>query len=298
MKELAGKTAVVTGGGSGIGRAIVLALAAAGTNVVVADINKEAADAVADEVSAYGVGSLGVKADVSKLEEVEALADAAYAKFNSVEILCNNAGVTLRPFRAHWDCSYEDWQWIMNINFGGILHGHLVFVPRMLKTSGEKHIVNTSSMSTFITLPGTGPYTAAKSAVDGLSNSAREELKQFGIGVSMLNPGPIRTGLVATSDQVMTEEQRAKNEKVKVWSDASTSFFPQKTAELEAVKKIVDPDVPSNYGEYITPKHVGRFVIEGILKNKPYIMTHPLPLEQIQPRFDAIINAVPTYPEK
>ena len=209
MKDIAGRTAVVTGAGGGIGRAIALALAENGANVVVSDIEADAARAVAEEVGAHGVGSLAVRADVSRLADVEALATAAYGRFSSVEVLVNNAGVTLRPFRASWDTSYEDFQWMMNVNFWGVLHGHHVFVPRMRQGPGEKHIVNTSSMASVLSIAGHSAYSAAKAAVDGLSNAAREELKTQGIGVSILHPGPVRTRIV-TSERLRRAEDRSE----------------------------------------------------------------------------------------
>ncbi|MBM4764773.1 SDR family NAD(P)-dependent oxidoreductase [Bacillus sp. B15-48] len=296
MKEIKGKTAVVTGAGGGMGRSIALALANEGANVVVVDIEEELAKAVAAEVAEYGVGSLGLKADVSKLKDIEAVADAAYDKFKSVEILCNNAGVTLRPFRAHWDASYEDWNWMMNINFWGVLNGHLTFVPRMMNTPGEKHIVNTSSMASLMDIAGHAAYSASKAAVDGLSNSAREELKLFDIGVSVFHPGAVRTR-ITTSDRLMDEKHKSEQKYVKSWSDYVNEISNPIVESKKVVEPEIDPDVPTNAFEYISPKHTGMFVIEGILKNKPHIMTHPLPMDKIQSRFDGILGAVPTYPE-
>lgn len=294
MKEIKGKTAVVTGAGGGIGRSIALELAKEGANVVVVDIEEDVALKVAEEVKTYGVDSFGMKVDVSKFEEVKALADAAYEKFGSVEILVNNAGVTLRPFRAHWDATIEDYKWMMNINFWGVLHGHLAFVPRMLETPGEKHIVNTSSMASLWDIAGHACYSASKAAVDGLSNSAREELKHFGIGVTILHPGTVRTR-IGTSDRLMKEEHQKKQSGVKAWAD-----YVNNEVNIAQKKDVVipefDPDIPSNSMEYITPKYCGMFVVEAIRKNKPHVTTHPL-IDAVQKRFDDILDAVPTYPE-
>lgn len=299
MMKISGKTAVVIGGGSGIGKSIALALANEGANVVIADIEKQAADEVSHEIAEYGVDSFAMRVDVSKFEEVQALANAVYEKYSSVDILCNNAGVTLRPFRAHWDCSLEDWRWIMNINFWGVLHGHMAFVPRMIKTDSEKHIVNTSSMASLWSIAGHAAYTASKAAIDGLSLCAREELKRFNIGVSILHPSTVRTRIV-TSDRLMTKDQRIAQTKVKPWGDYYTNSLNKKPSESglktnnEQAER--DPDIPSGPDEYITPKYVGMFVVEGILKNKPHITTHPLPLDRIQERFNGILDSVPTFP--
>jgi NAD(P)-dependent dehydrogenase (short-subunit alcohol dehydrogenase family) len=142
------------------------------------DIEEDVARKVAAECAEFGVKSFGRKADVSKLEEIQALADAAYNEFGSVEILVNNAGVTLRPFRAHWETSPKDWNWIFSVNFFGVLNGHLAFVPRMIEPPGEKHIVNTSSAASLYDIVGHAAYSATMAACDTLSNNAREELKK------------------------------------------------------------------------------------------------------------------------
>lgn len=289
MKELKGKNAVITGAGGGIGRAIALEFAKNGVNVMVTDIEEDVALKVAEEAKALGVKAFGHKVDVSSKDEMFALAETAYAELGSVELLVNNAGVTLRPFRAHWDTSYKDWKWIFDVNFGGVLNGHMAFVPRMLKTPGEKHIVNTSSLASLYDIAGHCAYSATKAAVDGFSNSAREELKLFDIGVSVLHPGTVRTRIV-TSDRLMSEEQRAEQATVKSWNEYTGAVLPN--AGLDVPQ---DPDIPVDPFGYITCKYVGQFVVEGILKNKPHISTHPLPMERIQARYDGIMASVPDY---
>ncbi|MBQ8537869.1 MAG: SDR family NAD(P)-dependent oxidoreductase [Clostridia bacterium] len=292
MKEIKGKSAVVTGAGGGIGRAIALELAKNGVNIMVTDIDEDAIMRVAEEGKAYGVESIGRKVDVSSKDEMFALAEAAYEAFGSVEILVNNAGVTLRPYRAHWDTSYKDWKWLFDVNFGGVLNGHLAFVPKMLQTPGEKHIVNTSSMAALYDIAGHAAYSATKAAVDGLSNSAREELKLFDIGVSILHPGAVRTR-ISTSARLMNEDQRKAQESVKSWAEYAGANAPQKPNANN--KPEDDPAIPETPFDYINCDNVGKYVLDGIMKNKPHIMTHPLPEERIKARFDGIVNAVPDY---
>ncbi|BBE24625.1 acetoin dehydrogenase (plasmid) [Arthrobacter sp. MN05-02] len=291
MENLAGKSAVVTGAGSGIGRSIALALAEQNVNVAVADIDQEAADAVSREVAERGVKSFGMRSDVSKLADVQELADAAYDQFGTVEILVNNAGVTLRPFRASWDTSYEDFRWIMDVNFWGVLHGHMAFIPRMRETPGEKHIVNTSSMASVTSIAGHSAYSASKAAVDGLSNAAREELKTQNIGLSLLHPGPVRTRIVS-SERLRSEEEKSENRGIKPWSDYVQNVGNAIIAG-RAGKPTEDPDVATSPLEYITPDDAGRLVVEGILGNKPHILTHPAPVDSLQERLDALLAGQP-----
>ncbi|QIX53633.1 SDR family NAD(P)-dependent oxidoreductase [Rhodococcus sp. DMU1] len=290
MKEISGRTAVVTGAGGGMGRSIALELAAEGVSVAVVDLDKDAAEAVAAEISASGGTAAAYAIDVSKLDQVEQLADDVYAKFGSVEILVNNAGVTLRPFRASWDTSYEDFQWVMAVNFWGVLHGHHVFVPRMRETPGEKHILNTSSMASLVPVAGHSAYSASKSAVDGLSHATREELKTQNIGVTILHPGPVRTRIV-TSERFRSAEEQSDTRGVKSWTEYVTQ--PENPVEKSAVKQEIDADVAASPWEYITPDAVGRMAVDAIKNNKPHVLTHPAPVETLQGRFDDIVAGAP-----
>ena len=132
MDDLVGRTAVVTGGGSGIGRAIVLELADAGMNVVIADIEEDAARAVASEAEAAGARAIPVHADVSDSASMQAIADTAYAEFGAVHVLCNNAGVLI--FGDMQKLKIEDWNWLLGVNVFGVLNGIYAFLPRMLET--------------------------------------------------------------------------------------------------------------------------------------------------------------------
>jgi NAD(P)-dependent dehydrogenase (short-subunit alcohol dehydrogenase family) len=292
MREFSGKSAVVTGAGGGMGRTIALALADQGVNVAVSDIDEEAALSVAREVAERGVKSVGIRTDVSDLDDVQKLADAAYDEFGTVEILVNNAGVTLRPFRASWDTSYEDFRWVMDVNFWGVLHGHMVFVPRMRETPGEKHIVNTSSMASVTSVAGHSAYSASKAAVDGFSNAVREELKTQNIGVSILHPGPVRTR-ITTSERLRSTEEKSDNRGVKPWGDYVEQVSNPITDRGQIGDPEADPDVATTPLEYITPNEVGRLVVDAIRENKPHILTHPAPMEALQKRFDALLAGQP-----
>jgi NAD(P)-dependent dehydrogenase (short-subunit alcohol dehydrogenase family) len=284
--------AVITGAGGGIGESIAQWLAKLGASVVIADIDEEAAKKVAARIQQdFNTKAIAVKTDVSKLEDVEKLASAAYDRFGKVDILVNNAGVTMRPFRASWDTSYSDFQWMFGVNWWGVLHGHHVFVPRMRETSGPKHIVNTSSMATLMSIAGHSAYTASKGAVDGFSNSSREELVTQDIGVSVLYPGPVRTRIV-TSERLRPAEDQSDTRGVKSW--LAYSGKPTDTATAVSESGVVaDPSFPGSASQYISPDETGRFVVEGILENKPYISTHPVSSELLSARVTAVLAGQP-----
>lgn len=296
MKIIKGMSAVVTGAGGGMGRSIALALADAGVNVVVSDIEERAAQTVSQEVAERGVTAIAVATDVSKLDQVHTLAERAYSELGSIEILCNNAGVALRPFRASWDTSPEDYEWVMGINFWGVLHGHLAFVPRMRETSGEKHIVNTSSLATVLLPPGAVAYNASKAAVDAFSISARKELAPENISLTLLHPGLVRTR-IATSERLRPLDEQSEARHVKPWSDynnpSGNPHVNRRPGEVD--EPVNDPDTADDVFTYITPNAIGWLVLDAIRQNKPYVMTHPIQDEIIQSSADAIKAGKPDY---
>jgi NAD(P)-dependent dehydrogenase (short-subunit alcohol dehydrogenase family) len=197
--EVRGKNAVVIGGGSGIGRGIALALAEAGAHVAVADLEKDAAEAVAAEVSARGVRSLGLWADATDVPSLERLADAVFDVFGAVHVLSNNAGVMMR--RPALEASSDDWLWVMSVNLHGIVNCCRVFSARMMEQGEPSVIVNTASMAALIgqAYPGLSLYTASKHACLGFSDALRAELAPHGIRVSVLCPGMVASNLGRTS---------------------------------------------------------------------------------------------------
>jgi NAD(P)-dependent dehydrogenase (short-subunit alcohol dehydrogenase family) len=258
MKELKGKIAVVTGAASGIGRAIAHALAEAGTNIVVSDINFCAAVKVRDEAIALGVRAIAVATDVSQHDSVLALADEAYGEFGAVDILCNNAGVSWRPFRTILEASMEDWKFIIDVNLWGVVHGLNVFLPRMREQPGEKHIVNTSSLGGLLPLAGHVPYSATKAAVVFISEAAAEELAPYGFGFTILCPSFVHTNVAQNSDALRPESQRSSN---RVFTPYENPLL--KKLALDAI------DSPA----------VGKMVANAILKGQLYLNTFAVPSE-------------------
>ena len=187
MRDLNGLVAVVTGAGNGIGRAVALELGRAGMCVAVADLDGAAADSVADEVRWLGVASVGVETDVRSLDAVVRLADQVEAELGPARLLVNNAGVGLiEPIAS---ITNEDWHWVMDVNFYGVVNGVQAFLPLMLAGGAEAHIVNTASMSGLSTTRDLGGYNASKYAVVGLTEAMRDELADHGIGDVLALPG-------------------------------------------------------------------------------------------------------------
>jgi len=195
MDEFAGKVAVVTGAGSGMGKAFAKRFAAEGMNVVVADVQPDALARTVAELRAGGAATLGVPTDVSSAEAVRHLADMATDEFGDIHLLCNNAGVEGYLDGAVWEATDKDWTWTVGVNFWSVVHGIRAFVPRMLAHGEPAHVVNTVSMTAVIA-PG-NLYGITKHAVlaltEVLANDLRE--REARIGVTALCPGTIATNL-------------------------------------------------------------------------------------------------------
>lgn len=195
MDELTGKTAVITGGASGIGFALAERFAAEGMRLVLGDIEEAALDGAAERLAAAGAEVLAVPTDVSDAAAVDALAAATFERFGTAHVVCNNAGVVVGG--PAWEIPLAEWEWILGVNLEGVVHGIRAFVPRLVE-QGEGHVVNTASIAGLGPLPFTAPYTATKHAVVGISASMFHELALLGssVGVTVLCPGFVPTNLL------------------------------------------------------------------------------------------------------
>lgn len=195
MQELRGKTAVVTGAASGIGLALATRFGAEGMRVVLADVEADALARAAKDLAASGVACVAVRTDVSRAEDVDALARRAVDAFGAVHVVCNNAGVF--GGGLSWEASLEDWRWVLDVNLWGVIHGLRSFVPLLLAHGEEAHVVNTASMAGLTSGPLTGPYTVSKHAVVALSETLHHEMAMRGgkVGVSVLCPEGVATGI-------------------------------------------------------------------------------------------------------
>ena len=250
MRELSGKVAVVTGGGSGIGRGMALAFADAGMRVVVSDIELPAAEKVAAEIQASGKTALAVQTDVAKRESVEALAERTYRELGAAHLLCNNAGVAVfGPLDEQRD---TDWRWVLSVNLEGVVNGLQAFLPRMKAQAGQKHVVNTASVAGIAALPGLGIYTATKYAVVGISETLRLEGPAYQLGCSVLCPGAVSTNIMSSERNRPTALGQSK------------PFVPPGGADLSEVLRTGRD-----------PEWVGRRVRAAVENDEAYIFTHP-----------------------
>jgi NAD(P)-dependent dehydrogenase (short-subunit alcohol dehydrogenase family) len=195
VRSLRGKTAVITGAASGIGRALAHRLAREGMRLIVADVDRRRLK----ELMPGLPGALSVEADVSRFADVESLARKAYARFGAVHLLCNNAGIA--EYGAVWEVPLPRWRRILGANLWGAIHGCLAFVPRMIAQGAAGHIVNTASMAGLVTPPLSGAYSVTKHAVVALSEALVQDLalRRAPIGVSVLCPGWVATGLLQSA---------------------------------------------------------------------------------------------------
>ena len=192
-----GKTALVTGAASGIGRATALALARAGADLAVCDLNEAGLEETAAAIRSLGRRALAQRVDVARADDVRAFAAAVHAEHEAVDVLVNNAGVGLGG--GFLDTSLEDWQWIVSINLWGVIHGCHFFLPPMVRRGRGGHVVNVSSAAGFLATAQLAAYSATKFAVFGLSEALRDELRPHGIAVTTVCPGIINTPITQSA---------------------------------------------------------------------------------------------------
>jgi NAD(P)-dependent dehydrogenase (short-subunit alcohol dehydrogenase family) len=263
MENLKGKVAVVTGGASGIGRALCLAFAGEGANVVVADLDDAGMAETAAGVAKAGAKTVTVKTDVSKLTSVQALAECAWRELGGVHVLCNNAGVAL--YGGLEAASHRDWEWVIGVNLWGVIHGVEAFVPRMIAQRQPAHIVNTASMAGLIASQGLGVYNTSKYAVVGLSETLQKDLRPYNIGVSVLCPMGVTTNI--------RNSERSR------------------PAELKNPGGPPGTDGVQLIGRYLTPEDVAGRVLRAVKANRLYVIPHEEAREPLRRRFERMDKA-------
>lgn len=276
MKDFAGRTAFVTGGANGVGIGIVRNLLERGAKVAIADIRQDSIDAALKSLDNREV--MGVQLDVASRDGFKAAADEVEAAFGPVSILVNNAGVNL--FQPIEESSYDDWDWLLGVNLHGVINGVQTFVPRMVERvkAGEQvggHVVNTASMAAFLAGGSPGIYNTTKYAVRGLSESLRYSLLKYGIGVSVLCPGLVKSYIYA-SDDIRPDALKAQ----------------MKAVDQTAVERLAGVH---EFG--MEPDVIGARVIEAMEANRLYIFSHPDHKDELREVFDYILDHYQDYPK-
>jgi NAD(P)-dependent dehydrogenase (short-subunit alcohol dehydrogenase family) len=272
MQNLAGKTAFVTGGASGIGLGIAKALLGAGMRVVIADIRDDHLAAAAAELGTPGRVQ-ALKLDVTDRAAYARAADAAEARFDKIHILCNNAGVAVvGPTDL---ATFADWDWVMGVNLGGTINGIVTVLPRIKRHGEGGHIVNTASMSGLMPHPGATLYGTSKGAVVHMIECMRAELEPQGIVCSAFCPGAVQSNI-------------AESGKTRPAALADTGY-------AEADKR---RQQNSNlFHLFSTKEAIGERVLQGILNDELYILTHSEFRQGVVDRAQAMCAAVPDLPE-
>jgi NAD(P)-dependent dehydrogenase (short-subunit alcohol dehydrogenase family) len=268
MRELRGKTAVVTGAGSGIGRALAVRLAGEGMAVVVADIEAPKADETVAEITTAGGTAHAVPTDVTDADAVERLAEVAFAEHGGVHLLCNNAGVFSGGLL--WERTVRDVEWVFAVNVYGIVHAIRSFVPRMLAQDADSHIVNTASMGGLVTNAYSGPYYASKFAAVGLTECLAHDLASVNarIGVSVLVPS-----LIATS--IGTSERNRQERFVERGN-------PEPSPDAAFVTQMLRDSTAGG----MLPADVAALVVDAVQRDQFYIPTKPSYHQQIRERYE------------
>lgn len=271
MQNLQGKTAVITGAAEGIGQAIASRAAAEGMNLVLADINADKLQATVAEFEARGVPVIGHRLDVSDAAQVDALADAAFARFGNVHLLVNNAGVAIS--RPVWETTPEDWQWVMGVNLYGVTNGLRSFIPRMLAKDEEGFIINTASVAGLFSQPGSAAYNASKHAVVAISEGLHFDLqlRQSKLHAAVLCPAWVKTG-IANAERNRTVGEAIDWSKADRVNQYTAKFMQQSVENGIPVEKVADD------------------VFKAIAADRFYILTHQKIKPLIHTRMEDILQ--------
>jgi NAD(P)-dependent dehydrogenase (short-subunit alcohol dehydrogenase family) len=278
MKHFNERVAVVTGAASGIGRAIAERCAAEGMKVVLAGVNEENLLKVEKALKERGATVMSVRTDVSKADDVQALADKTLDAFGAVHLLVNNAGVASGT--TVWGSSLNDWEWTWGVNLWGVIYGIKTFTPIMLAQDDECHIVNTSSIAGMLAFHPSAPYHVSKHAVVALSENLQIslDLQHAKIKVSVLCPGWVKTGILDSQRNRPAELQ-----------NPPLTPTPEQIEAWNAMKEKLEAAM--------SPEAVADEVFSAIREEKFYILTHPEYTPAIEARLaDALAGASPRYP--
>jgi NAD(P)-dependent dehydrogenase (short-subunit alcohol dehydrogenase family) len=281
MRSLRGRVAVVTGGAGGIGKALGRRFGAEGMHVVLADVEQPALDSAVGELKAEGIGVMGIVTDVTRYDSVTALRDRVLDTHGAVHLVCNNAGVGAGAEGPIWEHELNDWRWAVNVNLYGVIHGINAFVPVMVTSGQEGHVVNTSSGNGGIApLPGTPQYAVTKAAVVTLTECLYAQLQDSGapVGASVLFPGPhmLRTGIFSSWRNRPTELAKER---------PRATPYPS-VEDLENQMRAAGIDV-----HFTEPAEVADLVVAGVLSGDFWILPPSEQTDrQLQARAESILK--------
>lgn len=273
MQELKGKTAVITGAASGLGRELAVRCAGEGMRLVLADVDEQGLHGTVERLD--GAEAECVVCDVSGAGDVEHLAEVADERFGGTHLLFNNAGVAVAG--PAWTATLDEWQWMLDVNLMGVVHGIRSFVPRMLESGGDAHVVNTASVAGLISPPGSSVYSVTKHGVVALSECLYHDLRMAGagIGVSVLCPAYVNTNIV-DADRNRPPEL----------SESNPLAAPFQAQVRKAVRS-----------GRLSAEEVARMTVEVVKADRFYILTHPKIKGAIKARMhDILEERVPTDP--
>ncbi|MFM9888502.1 MAG: SDR family oxidoreductase [Burkholderiales bacterium] len=279
MRNFKDRIAVITGGASGLGRAMAERFGREGMQLMLADIDPAALDKTAGELRDAGLTVVPHRADVSRAEDVDALARATLDRYGAVHVVCNNAGVA--PLGAVWESTTADWTWAMGVNVWGVIHGVRVFTPIMLAQGVEGHIVNTASVAGLISPPGMGIYNVTKHAVVALTESLHHDLIRASakIRCSVVCPAYFPSGITDSERNRPSELQNAEGKRT-----------PQQLAREAAMKKAVSSG-------RLSAGDVAEEVFLAIRDERFYVITHRAIKQAIETRMrDILEERTPTDP--
>lgn len=272
MEHLRDKVAFITGGASGIGFGIARACLDAGMKVVIADVRHHALETAAASLAAQGGVALPLDLDVTDRRQWTECADRVRREFGGVDLLCSNAGVNF--VGPTHEATYEDWDFALGVNLRGTVNAVRALVPSMIGAGRGGHIVITASVHGLFSGAGVGVYATTKFALVGLAESLRADLKEFGIGVSVVCPGPVKSDLFESTQEVRPAP---------LASTGSKPLLPQG----------VDRTDTPIFQTALTGAEVGAYVLKGVLRNDLYILTHPEIRPVLEARAAALLGSLP-----
>jgi len=261
MQILEGKVAFITGGGSGVGLGQAKVFARAGMKIAIADIRADHRQVAIDWFAEHGFPLLPLYLDITDRQAYAEAADEVEARLGPVQFLGNSGGVS--QFGPIQNATYEDWDWQLGVNLGGVINGVQTFVPRMIAAGLGGHICNTASMAAFTSAPTGGIYCTSKFAVRGLTECLRYDLEPKGIGVSLLCPGGVNSNI---HEAVLTRPAKYAN----------TGYYGADPERMKQLKAVIEGGMD--------PEQLAQYVLKAVLENQLYVLPYP----EFRDRLDAI----------